>query len=449
MNESKLPPLFRHQAQFLDSWLHASHRYTAMLWPAGAGAIALICTLIERLDSLQRVLVVADRNELVQQFIYRQQSTGISACAVDRYTYRQLQSEVDADSLNWRGNQVYALTSSLALQPDVAFNIQRQTWDLLIFLDTTSSATAKMVDGLAINAARVLWKLRPGSDRFSLDSTIWAIDHLTVGELIHDRGLGKGEAPSVVIRIHTGELSVSELLVARLVDELVKATKGTSAERLAASLQTRWLSSPAALESGLRRLESELSTQWPLWDASAEDTERDLPPETDSFGRGDFSVALRIVKECIGALDGLHSDPKLDSLLDHLRNRDPKESIAVFVRYRDTGAYLHAALEDERVPCVLVHGAMPASEVSSRIDRFLQESGQVLVMTTAMLIGTDLRNVRNLVLFDVPASREAMSHLLARFHLIGLPQLRVTVIADHQTATKTVDLIAQAGQFVA
>ena len=449
MNDSTPSPMPTHQQRFIDGWITASNRYTALLWPAGAGAISAICAITKRLGPTDRVLVIADRNDLVQQFIHRQQSVAISACAVDRYTYRQLQSAVAADSPNWRGSQIYALSSSLASQSDVANSLQQQKWDLVILLDIPASAIAKFVDDMLTEATRVVWKLRPGSDSSSLDQRIWAIDHVTVSELIRDQGLLEVEPTSTEIRIHAEEPSALELEVDRLIEKIVIASKETSANRLAMSLRTRWLSSPAALESGLRRLESELRTQWPLWDVSVEDAEGDLSMEASSLSAGDSSVALQAVKECISALDGLDNDSKLGNLLNLLRSRNLQQSIGIFVRYRDTGVYLHAALEDERVPCVLVHGAMSAAEINSRMHFFLQQPGQVLVMTTAMLVGADLRAVRNLVLYDARASREGMSQLLAKFHLVGMPQLHVTVIADPLTAAKTADLIKQAGQFVA
>lgn len=449
MTESMPPSLFGYQAHFIADWSASSHRCAALVWPAGAGATSTIWALLDQLPNHQRVLVVADRQELMRQFINFRQSHKVSVCSVDRYTYRQMQSTLDASSPIWTASQIYVLTSSLASQSDVTLSLQRQPWDLLIFLDTTNALTSRLVESFSTYATRVLWKLRPGADPFSLDANIWTINHLTVGELSRDRGLPASEAPYVVIRTLSNEPTDQERSVANLIDELIAMTKGTSAERLTTSLRARWISSPAALESGLRRLEAEISTQWPLWETSAEDSEEDLPPDMDSQNAGDPSVAQRIVKECIGALDALPSDWKLENLLDYLRSRDSEQSTTIFVRYRDTGAYLLAALEDQGVPCILVNGAMPNTDVRLRMQRFLEEPGQVLIMTTAMLVGSDLSRVRNLVLYDAPASREVMSQLLAKFHLIGLPQLHVTVIADQWTAHRTADLIQQAGQFAA
>lgn len=69
-------------------------------------------------------------------------------------------------------------------------------------------------------------------------------------------------------------------------------------------------------------------------------------------------------------------------------------------------------------------------------------------MTTAMLLGMDLRDVRHLVLYDPPASTEVMATLLARFHLVGVPQLNVSVVAEEGAATSVIDLVETASKFV-
>lgn len=450
MNESMSNPLMEHQKRFIERWLSTSPSKAAMVWPAGAGAIGTLCAMVERLDKNWRTLVIADRQDIVQQFAHRQGTAGVQTCVIDRYTYRALESETGGASTSWNTSRVYALTSAMASQTDIASSLQRQAWDFLILIDTTNSTSKKILEGLSVNAKRVLWKLRPGTAPSTLDASIWDIDYLSVRDLMREQGVPEGEGPSVEIRIHESEYSEREYEISSFIEQLVTTTKGTSVERLAASMHTRWLSSPAALENGLRKLESDLRTEWPIWEASVEDVDGvDLPLEKDLTTRGDPALPLQIISNCLNQLDELQFDPKLNNLLEHLRKRDPEQSIAVFVRYRDTGVYLHAALEDEGIPSLLVHGAMPPQEIYSRMDRVLQEQGQVLVMTTAMLVGMDLRRVGEFVLYDAPASKAVMSQLLAKFHMFGRPQLRVTAIADRHTAAKTMELIEDAVQFAA
>jgi hypothetical protein len=345
------PPLLEHQQRLIERWFSTSPSKAAFIWPAGAGAIGALCALVERLDENWRTLVIADRQDLAQQFAQRQNRTEVQTCVIDRFTYRALESRNGGTSSNWDASRVYVLTSAMASQEDIATSLQRQHWDLLILIDTTISTSQKLIDSLSVNVKKVLWKLRPGSDPSAIDTSSWDIDYLSVRDLMRQQGIPDSEGPSVTVRVHERKYSAPEFEVSALIEQLIRATKGTSVERLTTSMHTRWLSSPAALENGLRRLESDLRTEWPLWNASVEDFDGiDFPIEKNALTKGDPTLPLSIIRSCIDLLDDLQVDPKLNNLLEHLRNCDPKESAVVFVRYRDTGVYLQAALEDERIP---------------------------------------------------------------------------------------------------
>lgn len=440
-----LPP---HVSRFLQAWSREPQRNMAVLWPAGAGAVGALEALVAGLDSSQHVLVVADRYELAQQFVYRLESRGVAARVIDRYAYRQLQSQTGADWPAWDGLQVFALTASLATQSDVLPSLGRQSWDLVLLLDTSSAVASRFVGGITNPGRRVLWKLRPGSDASKVDLGEWALDHLSIGDLVAAKGLPESAVPPVAIHITSVRPSAAEETVSSLVGDLIQASRGTGAERLASSMRARWMSSPAALESGLRRLEARLATEWPLWDSFVDEAEYESPPERQYERGADLTAIHRAIRSCLTALDNVDSDSKLRSLVEQLRSRDASQPTAVFVRYRDTGAYLQSSLEDLKVQSLFIHGAMAPPEIDLRMNEFLQRPEGLLVMTTAMLVGSDLRKVRTLVLYDPPASREVMAQVLAKFHVLGLPQLHVNVVGDERAAHSTIDLIEQAGRFV-
>lgn len=440
-----LPP---HYSRFLEAWSSDPHRNMALLWPAGAGAVGALEVLVAGLDRSQRVLVVADRYELAQQLVHRLDSRGVPARVIDRYAYRQLQSQTSTERSTWNGLQVFALTASLATQVDVLPSLGQQTWDLVLLIDTSTAVTSRVVDSISKPGGRVLWKLRPGSDAGKVDIGHWALDHLSTSDLLADKGLPESAVPPVAIDITSVRPSAAEETVSSLVGDLIEASRGTGAERLAMSLRARWMSSPAALESGLRRLEAHLATEWPLWDSSVDEADYESPPERLHQRGADLTAIHRAITACLVALDSVESDSKLRGLVQQVRSRDAAEATAIFVRYRDTGAYLHSSLEDLGVRSLFVHGALAPAEIDTQMNDFLQGSGGILVMTTAMLVGSDLREVRNLVLYDPPASREVMAQVLAKFHVVGLPQLHVHVVSDERSAHSTIDLIEQAGRFV-
>lgn len=400
------------------------------------------------LSADQRVLIIADRVEFAQQILQRLIEEGISSCYVDRAQFLQLQSRTDADVLDWPTHQAFALTSAFAARADVNASLNLQHWSLLVFLDTPYAATQRWIESLQRDQARVIWKLRPGYDVSALPSAEWCVDHMTLREAIQDQGMPEDTSPHMTIQLVSFEPTEAELVVWGLIDELVSVTKEGAAGTMANTLRARWSSSPASLEIGLRRVEHALKWQWPLWVEAAEDGDDFEEPVSNSNIVGNQTNALNLVQECLTALDDLGTDRKLQSLVDQLRNQDRSQSTCVFVRYRDTATYVYSALEDEGLPCLLVHGGMSNIDINGQVRRVVQEPGHVLVMTTAMLRANfDLRSVRHMVLYDAPASPDVMSQTLARFHLYGQPPLRLTVVGDRHSVVRAAELVEQASQF--
>lgn len=447
MSNARFQQLSTRQARFVEAWSEAKNRNFAMSWPAGSGSVTTLVEVVKRIGTHARVLLIADRVEYAQQFLYRLSETNNPSCFVDRAQFLQLQSATGSDSTAWPGFQVFALTASLAAKDDVAVSLRRQHWDLVLLLDTTLSTTQRWVDDLQRTATRVLWKVSPGYDISNLDKTEWTINSLTIREVLQDRGLPGGDFMQMKVRIEMLEPQDPELVVADLIEKIIQTTKETSAKRMATTLRARWSSSPASLESGLRRVETALNWQWPLLDDVLEDADEDVAEPLNAFAETDKTKALQLIKECLEALDDLRVDNKLQRLINHLNSRSAQQFTCVFVRYRDTATYLHSSLEDAGLLSVLVHGGMSSAEVYKELRRFLLD-GQVLVMTTAMLIGTDLRAVRDLVLYDPPATFGVLSQVLARLHLFESPPLHVMAIGDPDSAKRAADLIEQAAQFV-
>lgn len=440
--------LYPHQLRLLGVWRKNAPCKLAVAWPAGAGATGTLSELLKELPKTQRVLIITDRVEFAQQFLQRLIEKQISSCFVDRAQFLQLQSRTDADTPEWPAHQAFALTTALATRADVAASLKIQHWDLLVFLDTTYAATHRWVEALHSTQTRIIWKLRPGYDMAALQPSEWYIDQMSMREVLESRGMPGKSNLQLTVRLSAPEPSEGELVVWGLIAELVQATKGSSAEHMAATLKARWSSSPASLENGLRRVEHALTWQWPLWDEATEDADELLTEASSTIDVRSKAKALALTKECLAALDELGADRKLQALIDLLKQHEPSTATCIFVRYRDTATYVHSALEDLDLPCILVHGGMQPTDIKGQLNRTLQERGQVLVMTTAMLsAGFDLRKIRNLVLYDAPANIYVMSQTLARFHLHAHDPLYVTVVGDRYSVVRGAEVVEQASQY--
>jgi superfamily II DNA/RNA helicase len=80
--------------------------------------------------------------------------------------------------------------------------------------------------------------------------------------------------------------------------------------------------------------------------------------------------------------------------------------------------YLEAAIEDQGRTCRLLHGEVPTEDRWSTLAQ-LSTTGGVLIATTAMLQGSELPEVTDLVLYDLPISKIALQVVLGRFDRFG------------------------------
>ena len=81
--------------------------------------------------------------------------------------------------------------------------------------------------------------------------------------------------------------------------------------------------------------------------------------------------------------------------------------------------YVYADIESRGVACQLVHGEMSAEE-RIRSLQFFSEAGGVLLATTAvMTAGVSLREVTDLVLYDLPRNEMRLQQVLGRFDRFG------------------------------
>src|SRR5207302_5883068 len=105
-------------------------------------------------------------------------------------------------------------------------------------------------------------------------------------------------------------------------------------------------------------------------------------------------------------IEALASDSKLNALgalLSQISQAEiPSRRICVLTEFVATLYYVYADIESRGVACQLVHGEMSAEE-RIRSLQFFSEAGGVLLATTAvMTAGVSLREVTDLVVYDLP-----------------------------------------------
>ncbi len=130
-------------------------------------------------------------------------------------------------------------------------------------------------------------------------------------------------------------------------------------------------------------------------------------------------LAARALQE----IEQIGGDSKLSALsellLDLGGSKMRQKRICVCTQFVGTLYYLNAEIEGLDMTCQLLYGGMQVSDRFRSLALF-SEGERILLATAAATDGVDrLREVTDLVLYDVPTNRVAQQQLLGRFEQLG------------------------------
>jgi ERCC4-related helicase len=255
-------------------------------------------------------------------------------------------------------------------------------------------------------------------------------------QVIDRDGRSLDSAPRPVLHEVSFSPTPAELSLRQTVSALYPITEaGTRQQNWMATLLLRQLqSSPAALESALRRrierlkMLDDMDELLPVFEEEV--SEESLTEQVDfpSVEQG-MAIATRALQE----IEEIESDSKLSAfvvLLSHLDDTHaPSRRICVFTEYLGTLYYLAAEIEGLGLTYRLLHGGMSSEERDCSLTLF-SENGGILVATKAVMTEPlSLREVTELVFYDVPASKVAMQEVIARCDRFGrTSQLNIYVL---------------------
>lgn len=127
----------------------------------------------------------------------------------------------------------------------------------------------------------------------------------------------------------------------------------------------------------------------------------------------------------------------LKSVLEELREREPREKIIVYSFFKKTLAYLEGRLTAEGIKTVLISGDVPSvpddpelDERGNRIERFRDDPQvQVLLSTEVGDEGLDLQFAHNLVNYDLPWNPMRVEQRIGRLDRIGQESDYITIVS--------------------
>jgi tetratricopeptide (TPR) repeat protein len=455
--------LLPHQEAFVEALMAPDANDVLVLAaPAGSGKTVALVAAIERLIAVNptsRVLVLAPA-ALAQQFAVRVQHVAAPVLVVDRYRFRELRNAVAHDRI-WPDGMVAVMSRDFAKQPDVLSSLAVGQWDLLIIdgaerlgetgrfaLSQIAAASRKIVVAATMPMDADAIVFLGDRDRTVIEWRPEEFVTVTGQPLVRRRP---------VLHESLYSLSAREVKLGADVEKICVAIGSTGApggNGIANALRRKLLSSPAALEAGLRSLtvgpESQLMVDTP----AAE--KMDVVAAPQSVLPMDSSAAVHIeamLSQALQELDALGEDSKASrviKLVQELTAGKPSSGrICILTRNTATLFYLGAVLEDTEQPIRLVHTASTVEERQRILEESASVSGVLLAQASA-LKGYETPEMTDLVLYELPDEATEASVLIGRFNGLGRDApLRVHVlIAENLSSSHTVqsDLLNALGK---
>lgn len=440
--EERTTMLLPHQAAFIDTALSStSKRLVVLRGDVGLGKTVALVVLASRLlreRPRARVLLLCPA-ALRHHWIEMLHDDRAQALLVDRYKFREM-LDASAGGELWPRGVAAVLSDDFAKQPDVRDSLASAHWDLVIADEAHrfTGTRAELLRRVGATADRVVLATLPSMappDGFPMESATvvdWRLDQLVDYD---------GKPLNVVSRplLHDVPfaLSPAERDLSKTVGALCQVLEAdTPQQRFGTKVLFRTLcSSPAALENALRRFAAGPKEQDETNELLEDSEEKGSLQPMDPIA---VEKARAIAGQALQELEAIQVDSKLDAFGSLLANLTHVETsprwICVLTDYLSTLYYLAAEIEKRGLACLLLHGGM-GHEARQESLRMFANTGGVLVATRAMTEGLSLPDVTDLVLYDLPGSRDAFQKVLGWLDRFGrTKQLTIHALAPSDGA---------------
>jgi hypothetical protein len=249
------------------------------------------------------------------------------------------------------------------------------------------------------------------------------------------------------LRIARRELDDSEVSLARDVRELRNALAHSTSSRFVFSvLEGAFQSSPAALEAMIRKLverRRSMDAEYLLEPEGSDelisgvDASKELIPEP----------AFETLKEVMLRFETMARDSKLtafrDILLRLMAESPASRRVCVATTRAATAFYLSAELENLKVAHSVIHGGVRTQEREDLLAEFAH-GGSVLITTMVEQTSEALREVTDLLLYDLPNNAPRVRQFLGQFNRLGRTvPLDIYLFTPHRSESEVAPYSAQ------
>jgi ERCC4-related helicase len=389
----------------------------------------------------RRVLVLSPSALVAQWFhtIQRGQPS-VPPLIVDRRRLRELEDSQPVGEDFWPQNAVVIMSVDFAKRDDVAINLTRTPWDLLV-VDEVQLATTQNLRGRVITELVSRWPMI----RVLLLRVGGILAGAEIGasfDLFHDAAVtewsresvrdrqGKPLLPEVQIEWINHHRRPDEIAVLNRLQHALRSitTASDLRSRFTAIILLQSASSCLfALEQRLCRLRqrrNELShgtTTEPDAELDSAEAEADelLAAPQDVQARVQLEAA-EVATPLLEMLEKVTTDSKCEALFQTLHSlgvRDGAERrVCVFTRFVDTATYLDSALRDRYSQVRVVTGSAEFAERERIIEDFANNGG-VLIATESVEEG--IPEVSAVIFYDLPLSAARLERRIGQFVRVG------------------------------
>ena len=366
----------------------------------------------------------------------------VKALIIDRKTYLELESRVPVGENPWPDMTIILMSIDLAKREDMAGNLVRVKWDLVI-IDESHVLTGQkgnFLKRLIKSGAviRVLLLTAFPSDKLEGIAT----KTFNLQDIVDWNGQPLYPSYKKTVMMIDFERSIGEK---GILDDLGEFVRELARLKPYGKFQGWMLlraasSSMYALEESLRRLlvswrtmRNKIAHGIPWTKEDLEKGQKDLmlgldegEVSEDISGRltiqsKKFMDLYKKLEALLDRTEEIQTDSKLDSLLTYLKSYysgKRNAHLCTWTSFRNTAEYLMSSLEDLDIPVYVLTGSLNVDERSRRLDLFRIDGG-ILISTDAMFEGVALPFVDECINYDIPLNLPKLEQSWSRFLRIG------------------------------
>ena len=427
-----------HQAVFVETVFNpVSKRVILLRANAGLGKSSALIAVARQLlldRPTARILFLTPNLAMQSWLVDRLRNIGISSLGVDRYRYREMLDATIGEGV-WPQGVITVMSRNFAKHSDILESLAATNWDLVIADEAHgfTGADAEALREIGASAARILlaFAFLPEHHLFN----VFPAEDTTVVEWPLSLVFAHGEEPRPILNEVPFTLNEAELNLRATVGELFELLgSGTGAQALnTVTLLSSLESSPTALEGVLQRI-IQGSEEHVITDAPMDNMDNELINGREMGIDRDFAEKVNsIAVHALEDIEAISSDSKLSAFSALMTGLSTggitDKSVCIITNYESTLYYLAAEIEDRDMTYHLLHSRIPADD-RDRVLTQLSNVRGVLMTTLAPLQGVELNGFSDLILYDIPASKEELWVVLSRFVGSGLSShLNIHVLA--------------------